>query len=151
MYTLPSNWQWFIVFQTSRLPWCKPFHCSPARVQILFRPNSNSRFSLSLMVFTVICPLGAIICSRYKQVRSLIIVGFASFLIFSITMATSTVDNVTAYWGIQVFLGIGLGLVLCAIVTAAQLSAPPELMYVAVNPKRHSKDTDSLAVPSLAV
>ena len=103
------------------------------------------------MVFTVICPIGAIICSRYKQVRSLIIVGFASFLIFSITMATSTIDNITAYWGIQVFLGIGLGLVLCAIVTAAQLSAPPELMHVTLNTKRHSKGADSLAVPSPAV
>ena len=43
-------------------------------------------------------------------------------------MATVKVDGMVAVWGVQVFLGIGLSLVLCALVTAAQLSSPPELM-----------------------
>lgn len=81
------------------------------------------------MVYTAASPVAALICFRYKQVRSLNTAGFCAFLIFCACMATSSVKHETAMWGFQVFLGVGLSLVLCSIVTAAQLSAPPALMY----------------------
>lgn len=56
--------------------------------------------------------------------------GFACLLIFNILAATSSENSRQAFWGYQVFLGAGLALVLNAVVTAAQLSAPPELMWV---------------------
>ena len=45
-------------------------------------------------------------------------------------MASSKAGDEAAMWGFQVFLGAGLALVLCALVTLAQLSGPPDLMYV---------------------
>lgn len=86
------------------------------------------RFSIALIVYTVVGPIAAIICYRYKQVRSLIVAGFVCFLIFGICMATTTLKSCSAIWGYQVFLGAGLSLELNALVTAAQLSAPAEYM-----------------------
>ena len=73
-------------------------------------------------------PVAAVICYRFKQVRSLIVVGFFNFLVFAICMVTATLDSRSAIWGYQVFLGLGLSFVLNAIVAAAQLSAPAEHM-----------------------
>jgi hypothetical protein len=86
------------------------------------------RFAIALICYTVVGPVAAVICYRFKQVRSLIVAGFACFLIFGICMATATLKSRSAIWGFQVFLGTGLSLVLNALVTAAQLSAPAEYM-----------------------
>ena len=45
-------------------------------------------------------------------------------------MAGATVGSHSAVWGYPVFLGIGLGWSLTLLVTAAQLSAPPDLIAV---------------------
>ena len=50
-------------------------------------------------------------------------------------MSTTTVGSGAAVWAYPVFLGGGLAVALCALVTAAQLSAPPELMYDLQLPK----------------
>lgn len=78
----------------------------------------------------MVAPAAAFICYRFKQLRILAVAGFVSFLIYGITMATSVVSGEAAFWGCQAFLGCGLMLVLSALVTAAQLSAPPEFMCV---------------------
>ena len=44
-------------------------------------------------------------------------------------MATATTSSGKAMWGYSMFIGVGLGIVLTTLVTAAQLSAPPHLMY----------------------
>jgi hypothetical protein len=56
------------------------------------------------------------------------IVAFASFLTFNITMATLELGSKNALWGYIVFLAIGMSMGLTTVMTAAQLSAPPELM-----------------------
>jgi hypothetical protein len=76
-------------------------------------------------------PVGAVVSSRYKQVKSLNIIGFILLLVFCACMATSKTGDEAAMWGFQIFLGTGLALVLCALITMAQLSAPPDLMWVA--------------------
>ena len=86
------------------------------------------RFAIALICYTVVGPVAAMVCYRFKQVRSLILTGFVCFLIFGICMATTTLKSRSAIWGYQVFLGTGLSLVLNALVTAAQLSAPAEYM-----------------------
>ena len=80
------------------------------------------------MIYAAVSPVGAIICLRYKQVQSLIVTGFVCFIIYAVCMATTSLTNGAATWGYLAFVGTGLSLVLCAVVTAAQLSAPPELM-----------------------
>jgi len=88
----------------------------------------SHRFAIALIGYTIVGPIAAFICYRFKQVRSLIVTGFVCFLIFGICMATTTLESHSAIWGYQVFLGTGLSLVLNALVTAAQLSAPAEYM-----------------------
>lgn len=46
-------------------------------------------------------------------------------------MATATQSSEKAFWGFPVILGLGMGLALTCIVTAAQLSTPPELIAIA--------------------
>lgn len=45
-------------------------------------------------------------------------------------MASATLSSGDAVWGYPVLLGIGLGWGLTYLVTAAQLSAPPELIAI---------------------
>ena len=45
-------------------------------------------------------------------------------------MAGATPDSKTAVWAYPIFLGIGLGFSLTLLVTAAQLSAPPDLIAI---------------------
>lgn len=47
----------------------------------------------------------------------------------AVLMATAKLSsNIAVTWGYPVILGIGFALTLTAVVTAAQMSAPPELM-----------------------
>jgi hypothetical protein len=83
-----------------------------------------------MICYTVVGPIAAVVCFRFKEVRGLIVAGYVCFLIFAICMATATLKSRNAIWGFQILLGTGLSLVLNALVTAAQLSAPPQLMWV---------------------
>lgn len=80
------------------------------------------------MAYGVFSPVGAFLCVRFKLIRSLIVAGFTCLLLFNILAATSKLTSGDAFWGYQVILGAGLALVLNGVVTAAQLSAPPEYM-----------------------
>lgn len=81
-----------------------------------------------LIVYVVASPIAAVICYKFKLLRSLIVLGFVCLLVWGICMATTTLDSRRAVWGYSAILGMGIALVLNAVVAAAQLSAPPELM-----------------------
>ncbi|KAH8198323.1 hypothetical protein TruAng_007525 [Truncatella angustata] len=67
-------------------------------------------------------------CAAYKRVRWIAVAAFVIFLIFFICMATSNTGSSNAVWFYPVLLGVGLGMTLTTLVTAAQLSTPPELI-----------------------
>ena len=107
-------------------PSCKAYLPSKPWLHETYHMKS---YTTAVLVSCAVAPAAAVISYRYKQIRLLSIAGFVSFLIFAVTIATSTVSNYAAFWGYQVFLGCGLTLTVFALVSAAQLSAPPELMY----------------------
>lgn len=68
---------------------------------------------------------------RSKTVRGPAMVGFVSFLIFFILLATVTEKTPQShYWGYGVFCGMGLGFCITTLVTAAQFATPPELIAI---------------------
>lgn len=75
-------------------------------------------------------PITAVICYRFKNLRTLNVVGFVFLLTWAICMATTSLGSTSAIWGYQAILGAALAFILNAVVASAQLSAPPELMYV---------------------
>ncbi|OQV00731.1 hypothetical protein CLAIMM_06191 [Cladophialophora immunda] len=87
-------------------------------------------YTTAVLVSCAAAVPAAYISYRFKNLRLLAIAGFISFLLFCITIATSTVSGEAAFWGYQAFLGCGLTLSLSALVSAAQLSAPPELISI---------------------
>jgi hypothetical protein len=87
-----------------------------------------SRFAVALCCYIVGSSICAYICYKYKLIRSLIVAGFAAFLVWAVCMATTGLRGQGETYGYQAFLGAGLALVLNAVVASAQLSAPPELM-----------------------
>lgn len=58
-------------------------------------------------------------------------VAFIIFIVFFACMATATPSTSTQVWGYPVFLGWSLGMTLTTLLTAAQLSIPPDLIAVA--------------------
>lgn len=82
-----------------------------------------------------IAPFGAAwYCYKYKRLRALTIVAFLFFLLFNVCMATTNQGSRNAVWGYAVLFGAGLGIVLCSLLVAAQLSAPGDLMSVNSRP-----------------
>ncbi|KAK5026199.1 hypothetical protein LTS07_007724 [Exophiala sideris] len=105
----------------------------PYQTAILYQTKSFNvtfLFSIALMAYGVFSPVGAFLCVRFKLIRSLIVTGFTFLLLFNILAATSKLTSRDAFWGYQVILGAGLALVLNGLVTAAQLSAPPEYISI---------------------
>lgn len=91
----------------------------------------STRYAITFVVY-FICTLGAgAFCSSFKIVRLPAVLGFASFVIFFVLMATSNPHTSLQVWGYPAFLGFGLGLSLCSLVTAAQLCTQPELISLA--------------------
>lgn len=71
-------------------------------------------------------------CWKTKTIRLPILAAFLAFLVFDILMATTRPSMPVAnIWAYPVFLGLGLGSSLTALMTAAQFSAPAELIAVA--------------------
>lgn len=83
---------------------------------------------VALLLYVFVSPLAAVICHRFKLLRSLIAAGFVCFIVWSALMATIKLDSTAGIWGYQAILGAALALVLNAVVASAQLSAPAELM-----------------------
>lgn len=66
-----------------------------------------------------------------KKVRWATFLAFVIFTAFFACMASATKDSKKAVWGYPVLLGLGMGMCLILLVTAAQLSTPPELIATA--------------------
>lgn len=83
---------------------------------------------MAFIIYTVFVIAPAVYCYRTKKLRLPTMFAFGSFLIFSICMSTATPGSGTAVWIYPIFLGLGLAVALCSLVSAAQLSAPGYLM-----------------------
>lgn len=104
------------------------------QVGILYETDSlrtGLRYAVNMIVYGVSAVLAGFYCSTTKNVRWPTVVAFVSMIIFFILMATSTLQSSSQVWGYPVFLGIGLGVCLCALITVAQLSTPRELIAIA--------------------
>ncbi|RVX69038.1 hypothetical protein B0A52_06751 [Exophiala mesophila] len=88
----------------------------------------GANFSIGFITYIIVGWCAAWYSYRRKGVRMIVIVGFTSFLIFNICMATATLKSRTSMWGYAIFFGIGLPCVLNGQVSLAQFSAPPELI-----------------------
>ncbi|KAK5057513.1 hypothetical protein LTR84_011513 [Exophiala bonariae] len=89
-------------------------------------------YTIAFYTFGLFAVVAGLYCWKTKTVRLPIIVAFLSFVIFDILMATSDAHTPEAnIWAYPIFLGLGLGFCLTALITAAQFSAPVELIAVA--------------------
>ncbi|KAH8894655.1 MFS general substrate transporter [Thozetella sp. PMI_491] len=98
---------------------------------VLFETDSlrtGLRYGVTMIVYGLSAVVAGLYCSTTKNVRWPTVVAFVSMIIFFVLMATSNTGSSQNVWGYAVFLGIGLGVCLCALVTVAQLSTPPELI-----------------------
>ena len=89
------------------------------------------RYSITFILFAVFAVTAGAYCSHFKIVRIPTVAAFSAFVIFFTLMATSTPTSSTQVWAYPAFLGFGLGVCLCTLVTAAQLCTPPDLISLA--------------------
>ncbi|KIH91218.1 siderophore iron transporter [Sporothrix brasiliensis 5110] len=94
--------------------------------------RTGLRYTINMIVYGVSAIFAGFYCSKTKNVRWPAFAAFVSMVIFFILMATATPSATSArnVWGYPVFLGLGLGICLCALVTVAQLSTPRELIAI---------------------
>uniref|UniRef100_L2FZX6 Siderophore iron transporter n=1 Tax=Colletotrichum fructicola (strain Nara gc5) TaxID=1213859 RepID=L2FZX6_COLFN len=92
--------------------------------------RTGLRYGVTMIVYGVAAVLAGLWCSKTRNVRWPTVVAFVSMIIFFVCMATTTPTTSEPVWGYPVFLGIGLGICLCTLVTVAQLSTPPELIAI---------------------
>ncbi|KAK7457499.1 hypothetical protein CaCOL14_001479 [Colletotrichum acutatum] len=103
------------------------------QVGVLYETDSlrtGLRYGVTMIVYGVSAVLAGLWCSTTRNVRWPTVVAFVSMIIFFVCMATTTPSTSDPVWGYPVFLGIGLGICLCTLVTIAQLSTPPELIAI---------------------
>jgi MFS family permease len=88
------------------------------------------RYGVNFILYAISAVLAGAFCSKTKMVRFPTVIAFCFILLFFVLMATANPGSSKAVWGYPVFLGVGLGICLCALVTAAQLSTPRELIAI---------------------
>lgn len=89
------------------------------------------RYSIALLVSILSALLAGAYCAVTRRVRLITALAFVIFVAFFVGMALSGPSDSSQVWGFPVLLGFGLGISLCALVTVAQLSTPPELIAIA--------------------
>ena len=102
-------------------------------VTILYETDplrTGIRYGINFIVYAIAAVLAGVFCSTTKKIKIPTAVAFISIIVFFICMATATPASSNPVWGYPVFLGIGLGVCLCALLTAAQLSTPVELIAI---------------------
>ncbi|ORY58183.1 major facilitator superfamily domain-containing protein [Pseudomassariella vexata] len=102
-------------------------------VGVLYETDSlriGLRYAVNMAVYGVSAVLAGLYCSTTKHTRWPTVAAFMSMIIFFVLMATATPQTSNPVWGYPVFLGMGLGVCLCALVTVAQLSTPKELIAI---------------------
>ncbi|KAK6369378.1 hypothetical protein LTS17_009721 [Exophiala oligosperma] len=96
---------------------------STFRVLIAYAVGFVTLFAVSTTV--------GIYIHKTRTVRGPAMASFVGFLIFFVLMATNKASTPEAhFWGFITFYGAGLGTCLITLVTAAQLSTPPELISI---------------------
>jgi len=103
------------------------------QVSVLYETDplrTGIRYGINFILYAIGAVVGGTYCSTTKKIRTPVVIAFCSIVIFNICMATSTPASSTAVWAYPIFLGIGLGVCLCALITAAQLSTPRELIAI---------------------
>jgi len=70
-------------------------------------------------------------CARTKTVRLATVASNVISTVFFVCMATANRHSGKAVWGYPPIIGVGMGMSLLTLVTAAQLSTPPELISIA--------------------
>jgi len=90
--------------------------------------RTGLRYCITFFAYATFAVLGGAFCSRTKMIKFPTIFGFTFMIIFFICMATVGLGSSDAVWGYPLFLGIALGIVLCALVSVAQFSTPPSLI-----------------------
>lgn len=106
----------------------------PFEVSILYTSDPlriGLHYTIAFWMFALSAVGTGIYCAKTKSVRTTTIVAFTAFLVFNILMASVQSNTPEAnVWGYPVFLGLGLGLCLTSLITAAQFSTPPELIAI---------------------
>ncbi|KAK0129671.1 hypothetical protein ONS96_000234 [Cadophora gregata f. sp. sojae] len=103
------------------------------QVSVLYETDplrTGIRYGINFILYALSAVLAGVYCSTTRQVRFPTVLAFCFMIAFFICMATSTPGSSDAVWGYPVLLGAGLGIALCAIITAAQLSTPPEMISI---------------------
>lgn len=101
------------------------------QVTILYRKDlwqTSLTYTITWYSYIVFAILTGFYCSRTKSIRTPVMVAFSSFTLFFILMATTNLHSSKAVWGYCIFLGLGLGVALNALVVVAQLSTPKHLI-----------------------
>ncbi|KAK3934176.1 major facilitator superfamily domain-containing protein [Diplogelasinospora grovesii] len=103
------------------------------QVGVLYETDAlivSVRYSITMIVSIFSAAGAGLYCARTKRVRWITVASFLVFVIFFACMANSSPATSQQVWGYPVFLGTALGMSLVALVTAAQLSTPPELIAI---------------------
>ncbi|KAK5046534.1 hypothetical protein LTR84_008337 [Exophiala bonariae] len=89
---------------------------------------SGATYSITWISYMIATSIAGWYCSRTATLKVPVILAFAAFVLFFGLMISVRLASGTEVWGYGVFLGIGLGVSLNALVVVAQLSIPPELI-----------------------
>lgn len=92
--------------------------------------RTATRYSIGFVIYTLSTVAAGAFCSTTKKIRIPTVFAFCFMIIFFICMATATPNSSNPVWGYPIFLGIGLGICLCTLLTVAQLSTPPQLIAI---------------------
>ncbi|KAK1621521.1 major facilitator superfamily domain-containing protein, partial [Colletotrichum phormii] len=104
------------------------------QVGVLYETDAiivGARYSLMLVSAGIGAAVASWYCTITKRVRWITTIAFLIFVVFFACMATTNSSSSNPVWGYPILLGVALGMTLTTLVTAAQLSIPPELISVA--------------------
>ena len=104
------------------------------QVSVLYETDAvlvGARYSLMSIASMLGASLTGWYCARTKKVRWITVLAFLIFVAFFATQANTNRSSNSVVWGTPILLGAALGMTLTTLVTAAQLSTPPELIAVA--------------------
>lgn len=103
------------------------------QVGVLYETDSlivGVRFSIAMMVSIPAAIACGVYCSVTKKVRWVTVLSFIIFVAFFAALANTDAGSSREVWGLPVLMGLAIGLSLCVLITAAQLSTPPELVAI---------------------
>ncbi|CAG2009568.1 unnamed protein product [Fusarium graminearum] len=104
------------------------------QVSMFFSQDSlitGAHYSVAFAALGISAILSGLWCSKTKAVRVPTIAAFSSFVVFNILMATMSKETTSSQiWTFLIFLGLGLGICLPSLVTAAHFATPQELVAI---------------------